>query len=145
MAGTFEDNKGRFYEIQIPSPFSYSNKRRAMRDKNLTYRFCLITNGNSGKLTTVIGVFRSRVITNNDPPIIQKVVNPQPIFFYTWDRFLFEGGTVKKLKKGKENEEIWFEDYFIETDQSFDDIFNNPQEKDYPIYIDHEAYIIKRV
>ena len=142
MCGMFESTDGEEYEINIPSPYLCDSKDKAMKARNLGYRFVMLDE-NIGPQIVIYENENLKVQNNNGKKDLKVWVDGKKVELYDFNKFKELGGYIRILKP--ECKGLAFIDGntdFIDTDKTFTEIFPDIQ-KQKLYYIDNEAYYIK--
>lgn len=136
MSGMFTGTDGNRYDIEIPSPIIYENKKDAMRDGSFGYRFILNDTTNE----PVICIFSRERHRKADIRSIFTWVEGDIVGIYTYEQFKALGGTMRILKLEKIHSAIIDATTdFLDTDKAFKDVFPDMEPMEL-YYIDAEAY-----
>lgn len=173
MGGTFtpmtynckhKDTIKNLLSIEIPSPFLHTTEENAMKDCDFAYRFIALDS------EVVIAVYASEDFSvhynENGQSKLQTWVKGSMFFVYTYDKFKELGGKIyeipnsemhivsnehpveellselKNLESETEEIKINYNDYVV--DATFAELFPMLSAKDKPVYIDNEAYDIRK-
>lgn len=93
MYGMFDGTDGNRYAICIPSPFVRNSKGEAMKDENLTYRFCTIDS-----VEPMLVAFANEHFEpiNNGKMQVKCWVNKDVVGTYTFEKFKKNGGYIRQ-------------------------------------------------
>lgn len=141
MYGMFDGTDGNRYAICIPSPFVRNSKGEAMKDENLTYRFCTIDS-----VEPMLVAFANEHFEpmNNGKMQVKCWADKNVVGTYTFEEFKKNGGYIRQLKQSSKEKCVVDESDFMETDKTFANIFPN-MKKHKLYYIDDEAYKISEI
>ena len=132
--GSFCDNEGKYYEIDIETPNVWDSEEEAKYDTT-GYRFINLNNN-------IYLVAFEREIMNDDLTISLDGETTR----YTYEQFIKNGGVIRKLKETSKDKLCLEDDDYDVCNKSFDELFSNTQGKTpYSVYIDSLAYCIREI
>ena len=138
FCGSFFDNEGNNYEIDVETPNIWDSEEEAKNDTT-GYRFIRINDN----VYLVAFERESLSFVNGDLCVSVDGKTTR----YTYEQFIENGGVIRKLKETSKDKLCWEDDDYDVVNKSFDELFSNTQGKNtpYSIYIDSLAYYIREI